>query len=126
MFPPIIRGFDKSFARVESDIKGVVNNTPKLFVYGDTACYIDKVIELTWGDIYSNFSRKYIPQDEEEFKVYINVMKSWLHKTVTHPLVFLCAETIERILQQIDEEQCVIKSDKGELVESCTVAYIAN
>jgi len=59
--------------------------------------------------IYQAFSRKYIPKDEEDCDVYINIKKSWIHKLVSHPPIFPCAKTIEWILQCTDDENMRVK-----------------
>lgn len=61
MAAPTKRGFGKGYGRIESIIEGVVESPPKMAIYIDTSCYIDKTIEMTCGDIYSQFSRKDIP-----------------------------------------------------------------
>lgn len=67
-------------------------------IFEDAACNISKIIRLSWYTIYEEFSKKDIPETQEDFQVYINVKKSKLHNVVAHPPVFLCTETIEWIL----------------------------
>ena len=112
-------GGDLQERTIEGVVESPLNRVP---AYIDTACHIDKIVKLTWAEIYRSFARKEteVPQDEEDHQVYFKVKKSWFHKVATHMTIFSCAEIVEWIVQHVDENYTIVKNDPGEAIVAYT------
>jgi len=82
-------------------------------IYGDKTSNIDKTSSLSWYNIYEEFMRLNIPETQEDLPIYLNIKRSKLHKRASHPPIFLCAETIDWVLQNKDTYSWMVRDHIG-------------
>jgi hypothetical protein len=94
-----------------------------MWIFADIECQVDKKVSFTWNSLFQAFQDKefqILLQDDVNTKlskeVYMNIIKSGLHRVVVKILVLPCPDVIEWITQKIDHEDISILNSENKSV----------
>ena len=91
-----------------------------IWIFSDTECKADKKVCYTWTALFQAFQDKYFvvllqndASTELSKEIYMNVIKSRLHRATVKTLVLSCPDVIEWIKRKIDHQHRSILNAKG-------------
>ena len=96
-----------------------------MWIFADIECRVDKKVTFTWNSLFKAFQDKEFQtllQDdistELNKEMYMNIIKSRLHRAATRTLVLPCLDVIEWITWKVDRENRAILNSEDKSVAS--------